>query len=71
MAKIEQGYLSIDSMATVDGVLCLVVTCNDYDHYKSLPAVVSYNGRLCGKTGWNSDNCRCYYQSNATIAKVV
>jgi hypothetical protein len=67
----EPEYLSILQAETLDGVLCCMVTCTDYDHYKRLPEVTSYNGRLLGKTGWNSDTQRAHYQSNALMAKVV
>jgi hypothetical protein len=71
MIQIEKDYITATSVATVENVLCIVVDCTDFDHYKSLPAVVSHDGRLCGKTGWNSDTGRAYYQSNAMIVKIA
>lgn len=68
-AKIETGYLSILAADQIEGTLCLVTGCEDYDHYRSLPVAITYNGVLCGKTGWNSDSGRAYYQSNATLAR--
>lgn len=52
-------------------VICIVVTCTDFDHYRNLPEAVSYNGIRCGKTGWNSDKNYACYQSNATIVDAV
>lgn len=70
-AKIETGYLHIITAGDIEGVLCLITDCHDYDHYVSLPEAVTYNGVLCGKTGWNSDKGRVYYQSDAALARVV
>lgn len=69
--KPEPDKLVIQHLAVVEGTTCAVVHCNDYDHFKRLPEVVSYNGMLLGKSGWNSDTNRCHYQSNANIVKVV
>lgn len=68
-AKIETGYLPIVASSRIDGVLCLITDCRDYDHFVSLPEAVTFNGMLCGKTGWNSDTGRAHYQSNATLAR--
>jgi hypothetical protein len=65
--NIEANKMVAEMIGVVEGVTCIVVSCEDYDHYKQLPHVVSYNGTLCGKTGWNSDTNRAYYQSNAHI----
>jgi hypothetical protein len=46
----------------------LETTCRDYDHYVSLPNVVTCDGVECGKTGWNSDRCQAYYKSTAIVA---
>lgn len=68
--KVVPDMLVAQQVGVVEGNTCVVVHCDDYDHYKRLPQVVSYNGILCGKTGWNSDTNRAHYQSNATIVKV-
>ena len=51
----------------VDGDTYVVVACHDYDHLKTLPQVVSYNGIRCGRTGWNSDRNVAYYRSGVHI----
>jgi hypothetical protein len=66
----EPNYLTILQADTIDGIFCCMVTCMDYDHYKRLPQVVSYNGRLLSKTGWNSDTQHAHYQSNTMIAMI-
>lgn len=55
--------------------LVLETVCRDYDHYVSLPDVVTYQDRLtgnkpveCGKTGWSSDRNYACYKSGACIA---
>ena len=55
----------------IEGELVLETNCTDYDHYKSLPDVVAYDGTLCGKTGWSSDRNYACYKSGAHIARAV
>lgn len=55
----------------IEGDLILETTCRDYDHYIELPDVVTYNGVMCGKTGWSSDRNYACYKSNAMIARKV
>lgn len=68
--QVEKDMLVAQQVAVIEGNTCIVVTCHDFDHYKQLPAVISYNGVKCGKTGWNSDTNRCHYQSNAVRVQV-
>lgn len=68
--KPEPDMLVAQHIAVVEGVTCAIVHCDDYEHFKRLPEVVSYKGENLGKTGWNSDTQRCHYQSNANIIKV-
>lgn len=51
-----------------DGVKVLITSCNDFNHYDNLPAIVAYDRYLYGKTGWNSDKCVAYYRDDAKIA---
>jgi hypothetical protein len=67
-AIVVPNTFTLQSIATIEGVLCLVVDCKDFDAYVSLPAALSYSGRQCGKTGWCSDKGLAYYQSNAKVA---
>ncbi len=68
--KVVSDHLVAEVVAEYDGVTCIVVHCDDFDHFKRLPQVVSHNGIMCGKTGWNSDTNRCHYQSNASLVRV-
>lgn len=58
----------IQTHAWYDDELILETVCRDYDHYKSLPDVVTFNGIECGKTGWSSDSHYACYKSGAAIA---
>jgi hypothetical protein len=58
----------IDHAYALDNELWLETTCRDYDHLKELPEVVSYEGIICGRTGWNSDRQLAYYKSTAKVA---
>lgn len=63
--------LLITSEHILEGKMVLETPCQDFDHYKRLPDVVSYHGRVCGKTGWNSDrNYACYKQTDYIARKV-
>lgn len=53
----------------MEGQLVLETTCRDFDHYKTLPDVVVYEGVECGKTGWSSDTHLACYKSGTAIAK--
>lgn len=68
IAKIVPGAYSIVAAAWVEGTFCLVLDCENYQEYHDLPAALSYEGRVCAKTGWNSDKNVAYYQSNRTVA---
>lgn len=68
--KVERDWLTVESVGMVEGVMCAITTCPDYDAYKALPEVISYNGAKLGKTGWNSDTGHAFYQTNALILRV-
>lgn len=51
-----------------NGITCLITTCGDYDYYASLPCVIEFEGRLFGKTGWNSDTNNACYKSHTSVA---
>lgn len=68
--KPEPDYLTALQVQMIDGILCAMVDCADYDAYQALPKVVSYGGAKLGKTGWNSDTNHAHYQTNALILRV-
>jgi hypothetical protein len=70
--NIEVGYIrAIMVHHAGQGETIAEVDCEDYDHFTTLPDVVSYDGIILGKTGWNSDTGRAYYKSRAQVLKVV
>jgi hypothetical protein len=69
--KVEKDWLTVLQVSMVEGVMCAVTTCADYDAYKALPEVISYNGAKLGRTGWNSDTGHAFYQSNALVVRKV
>ena len=69
--QVEKEHMVAQMVAEIDGVVCVVVTCHDFDQVKKLAQVVSHNGFMCGKTGWNSDTNRCHYQSIASLVIIV
>lgn len=69
--NIEVGYVRAIIVWVVQGETIAEVDCEDYDHFTTLPDVVSYDGIMLGKTGWNSDTGRACYKSRAQVLKVV
>ena len=70
-ATVVKGAIVLSSAGWCEGELILTTTCRDYDHFASLPDVVSYRGVECGKTGWSSDTMMACYKQGATIAHKV
>jgi len=70
-AKIINGAIVIQTFAWYDGELVLETVCRDYEHYKSLPNAVIFQGIECGKTGWSSDHQYACYKSGAYIAHII
>jgi len=59
---------------TCDGDHFLVVDIDPDDPYgsfKRLPAGLEYEGRIYGKTGYNSDRNRAYYKAGVPLARRV
>jgi hypothetical protein len=69
-AKEVRGIVII-AHHVLKGESILETTCRDYDHYKSLPELVAYQGQHFGKTGWSSDTYMACYKSSAAIAYKV
>lgn len=63
------GAIVIAAFVVLDGQYVLETACADFDAYQALPAVVSYQGRQCGKTGWSSDRNYACYKSGVPIAQ--
>ncbi len=72
-AKKADVYCGIvlTAVTTIDGETVLETSCRDFEEYKLLPQVVSYQGIICGKTGWSSDRNYACYKSSAAIATTV
>ena len=60
--------VNVVSTWTFEGVTVVETECPDYDTFRSLPGAVSFEGRVYGRSGWNSDTGRCYYRSDAKFA---
>ena len=70
-ASIVSGAIAITAHHILDGETVIETACRNYDHYKSLPPVVSYEGIIVGLTGWNSDRGYACYKSGAKVAHKV
>lgn len=67
-ADVVKNALVLTSIHRIEGDLVLTTTCRDFDSFAKLPAVVSYKGTECGKSGWSSDTGIACYKSSANIA---
>ena len=47
-----------------DGTWTASVNVDGWDDVKRLPKVIEINGRLYGRTGWNSDSLVAYYRTD-------
>ena len=68
-AKVVQEAIVITNAQIVEGETVLETACRDFDQFLSLPQVVEFEGRVCGKTGWSSDRNYACYRSGAKIAR--
>lgn len=71
VAQVVDGYVSVLSSQTLQGVSCLVVSCVSAANFAALPVALLHSDKVHGKTGWNSDHCEAYYRTDANLAKVV
>jgi len=70
-AAIAAGAARIIESQTLDaetGLRCIIAPCADYQELKRLPSAVIFEGRLYGRTGWNSDRHVAYYRTDAPVA---
>jgi len=60
--------------STCDGDYFLTVDIDPDDPYgsfKKLPAALEYEGRIYGKSGFNSDKNRAYYKAGVPLARRI
>ena len=70
--KARNDYICFDRQEDVgNGVSCVVLRLRDYDDLANVPSVIEYEGRLHGKTGWNSDRMEVYFRTDANMVRVV
>lgn len=70
-ARALEEYINVTTAATVEGDSIITVSCPDYEAYSKLPAVVEFEEKLHGRTGWNSDRGVAYYKTSAPIASII
>ena len=68
LAHTISDAIQITASYILEGETVLETDCYDYDHYRSLPAVVRYDGIICSKTGWSSDRNYACYKSRGRVA---
>jgi hypothetical protein len=70
-AKAVVAAVSVISSYKLEGALWVEVPCSGYEALEALPAALEYEGKVCGRTGWNSDRGVAYYSSSRKVAKGV
>lgn len=67
-AQAAYEYVRLLSLYFIEGQYVAEVSCSDFDDYKALPDAIKYDGKVLGKTGWNSDSCKACYKSGVALA---
>ena len=67
-ARAESRYIRVLQSTYIEGQHIAEVECNDFDFYMGLPSVLEFQGRLFGKTGWNSDTGKACYKTGVPMA---
>lgn len=62
--------ITVNTSYQLEGNYWLETDCADYDAWSKLPAIVGYEGRKYGKTGWNSDNGKACYSTGKLFATI-
>jgi hypothetical protein len=70
-AKCCSEYINVEFACTIEGDSIIEVRCPNYETFSGLPSVLEFEGRLHGRTGWNSDRGLACYKTSAPIAKIV
>ena len=70
-AKALFEYINIKASCTCENDSIVEVDCCDYDDYRLLPAAIEVEGKILGKTGWNSDRQYACFKSNVILGKRV
>ena len=70
-ASANHSFIPVLALYTIDGKTCIEVECKDHDEFTNLPKVVSVNGELMAKTGWNSDLGKAHFKAGCLLAKEV
>lgn len=54
-----------------DGIGLLTVGCTDYADFVMAPPALRFEGKVYGRSGWNSDKCESYYRTDCHVAYAV
>jgi hypothetical protein len=74
-AKILDGFLMIKEVESIGSISVIKVSMkserDDWAaEYLNAPAAIEYNGRIYGRSAWNSDKGEIYYRTDAKLVKV-
>jgi hypothetical protein len=71
MEAVKVDYIVILEMNQFDEITTLTTECVDYDAFMALPSAVEFKGQIFGKSGWNSDRGKAYYNNNTRVARSI
>lgn len=70
-AKVRSEFISILTVEKYKGLTVATTACRDFNAYLDLPDAIEVEGKVLGKTGWNSDRSLAYFRDDAKLGKVV
>lgn len=70
-AKILPGFLKLNALHVIEGEFIAETNCADYSAYRSLPVAIEVQGKVLGKTGWNSDTGIACYKEKVLLGRLV
>lgn len=70
-ARADSRYIRVLQCVFIEGQHIAEVECSDFDFYMTLPAAIEFQGKLFGKTGWNSDTCKACYKTGTNLARRI
>jgi hypothetical protein len=65
--KVLKDQISILAVEKFGELTVASTTCNDFNAYLDLPDAIEVEGKVLGKTGWNSDRSVAYFRSDAKL----
>lgn len=70
-AEAVKNVVAVLALHSIEGQSILETSCSDYHTYALLPTALLFEGRVYGKTGWNSDTGRACFKTGVPLATAI